>query len=143
MIGLLPQILWGLPAAYNSVLLVAFILSGYGAFRLTLLYSGLFAACGAILVVITYALLAANLPQVEKPATTVPGLCRAFSTVRPRLMRGFAGGGGFDVVDVGVACSEGTPTGSPAAAVVQAATPLSSANAASSASGRLRGTHSS
>ena len=30
--------------------------------RLTLLYSGLFAACGTILVIITYALLAANLP---------------------------------------------------------------------------------
>jgi hypothetical protein len=35
-IGLLPQILLGLPAAYNTVLLTAFTFSGYGAFRLGL-----------------------------------------------------------------------------------------------------------
>jgi hypothetical protein len=40
LIGLLPQILLGLPAAYNTVLLVAFTLSGYGAFRLGLMYTG-------------------------------------------------------------------------------------------------------
>ena len=28
--GLVPQLLWGLPAAYNTVLLLAFTLSGYG-----------------------------------------------------------------------------------------------------------------
>ena len=48
--------------------------------RLTLLYSGLFAACGVILVAITYGLLAANLPEpksragaakVEKPVIPV------------------------------------------------------------------------
>src|SRR5436305_6174302 len=39
-IGLVPQFLWGLPAAYNTVLLLAFTLSGYGAFRLALLYTG-------------------------------------------------------------------------------------------------------
>src|SRR5438105_2826977 len=38
--GLVPQLLWGLPAAYNTVLLLAFTLSGYGAFRLALLYTG-------------------------------------------------------------------------------------------------------
>ncbi|WP_406045690.1 hypothetical protein OG799_15145 [Micromonospora sp. NBC_00898] len=37
--------------------------------RLTLLYTGLFAACGAIVVAITYGLLAANLPD---PAATKP-----------------------------------------------------------------------
>ncbi|HEX8231266.1 MAG TPA: hypothetical protein VF826_18450 [Chloroflexia bacterium] len=36
LIGLLPQLLFGLPAAYNTVLLAAFTLSGYGAFRLAL-----------------------------------------------------------------------------------------------------------
>lgn len=36
LIGLLPQLLFGLPAAYNTVLLAAFTLSGYGAFRLSL-----------------------------------------------------------------------------------------------------------
>lgn len=36
LIGLLPQLLFGLPAAYNTVLLTAFTLSGYGAFRLAL-----------------------------------------------------------------------------------------------------------
>ncbi|HET6260614.1 MAG TPA: hypothetical protein VFG99_00050, partial [Chloroflexia bacterium] len=36
LIGLLPQLLLGLPAAYNTVLLAAFALSGYGAFRLAL-----------------------------------------------------------------------------------------------------------
>jgi hypothetical protein len=36
LIGLLPQALFGLPAAYNTVLLVAFMLGGYGAFRLAL-----------------------------------------------------------------------------------------------------------
>ena len=36
LIGLLPQLLLGLPAAYNTVLLAAFTLSGYGAFRLAL-----------------------------------------------------------------------------------------------------------
>ena len=36
LIGLLPQALLGLPAAYNTVLLVAFTLGGYGAFRLAL-----------------------------------------------------------------------------------------------------------
>ncbi|WP_433381386.1 HAMP domain-containing sensor histidine kinase [Actinoplanes sp. CA-142083] len=39
--------------------------------RLTLLYSGLFAACGVILVAFTYGLLAANFPQAD-PKTTVP-----------------------------------------------------------------------
>jgi len=39
-IGLLPQILLGLPAAYNTVLLTAFTLSGYGAFRLGLYVVG-------------------------------------------------------------------------------------------------------
>ena len=38
LIGLLPQLLLGLPAAYNTVLLAAFTLSGYGAFRLALLF---------------------------------------------------------------------------------------------------------
>jgi signal transduction histidine kinase len=38
--------------------------------RLTLLYTGLFAACGAIVVVISYGLLAANLPD---PASAKPG----------------------------------------------------------------------
>ena len=38
-IGLLPQALFGLPAAYNSVVLVAFTLAGYGAFRLGLLFT--------------------------------------------------------------------------------------------------------
>ncbi|HVG01143.1 MAG TPA: hypothetical protein VND68_14985, partial [Chloroflexia bacterium] len=36
LIGLLPQLLFGLPAAYNTVLIAAFTLSGYGAFRLAL-----------------------------------------------------------------------------------------------------------
>ncbi|HET9493445.1 MAG TPA: hypothetical protein VFR15_04365, partial [Chloroflexia bacterium] len=36
LIGLLPQLLFGLPAAYNTVLLAAFTLGGYGAFRLAL-----------------------------------------------------------------------------------------------------------
>jgi hypothetical protein len=40
LIGLVPQLLFGLPAAYNSVLIIAFTLSGYGAFRLALLYAG-------------------------------------------------------------------------------------------------------
>lgn len=39
-IGLLPQVIFGLPAAYNTVLLAAFTLSGYGAFRLGLLLVG-------------------------------------------------------------------------------------------------------
>jgi signal transduction histidine kinase len=39
--------------------------------RLTLLYSGLFAACGALLVAITYGLLAANLPQPVDKGRTV------------------------------------------------------------------------
>ena len=38
-IGLLPQALFGLPAAYNIVVLAAFTLSGYGAFRLSLLFT--------------------------------------------------------------------------------------------------------
>lgn len=38
LIGLLPQLLFGLPAAYNTVLIAAFTLSGYGAFRLALLF---------------------------------------------------------------------------------------------------------
>ena len=38
-IGLLPQLLLGLPAAYNTVLLAAFTLSGYGAFRLAILFT--------------------------------------------------------------------------------------------------------
>src|SRR3954463_14733797 len=37
LIGLIPLLLFGLPAAYNTVLLAAFTLSGYGAFRLALL----------------------------------------------------------------------------------------------------------
>ncbi|MGA7731563.1 MAG: hypothetical protein WCD37_09885, partial [Chloroflexia bacterium] len=36
LIGLIPQVLSGLPAAYNTVLLVGFTLSGYGMFRLCL-----------------------------------------------------------------------------------------------------------
>ena len=36
LIGLIPQVLFGLPAAYNTVLLVGFVLSGYGMFRLIL-----------------------------------------------------------------------------------------------------------
>jgi hypothetical protein len=36
LIGLIPQLVLGLPAAYNSVLLLGFTLSGYGAFRLIL-----------------------------------------------------------------------------------------------------------
>src|SRR4029079_6175546 len=39
-IALVPQLLWGPTAAYNTVLLVAFTLSGYGAFRLALWYTG-------------------------------------------------------------------------------------------------------
>ncbi|MGW4947977.1 sensor histidine kinase [Actinoplanes sp. NPDC004185] len=39
--------------------------------RLTLLYTGLFAACGMILVAITYGLLAGNLPQPGDPRTGV------------------------------------------------------------------------
>jgi signal transduction histidine kinase len=49
--------------------------------RLTLLYTGLFAACGAILVGVTYGLLAANLPEATAagykptgPAVTVEGV---------------------------------------------------------------------
>ncbi|MEU4244861.1 HAMP domain-containing sensor histidine kinase [Actinoplanes sp. NPDC026619] len=38
--------------------------------RLTLLYCGLFAACGAILVAVTYGLLATNLPQSSPEAKT-------------------------------------------------------------------------
>jgi hypothetical protein len=38
-IGLVPQVLFGLPAAYNTVVLAAFTLSGYGAFRLGLLFT--------------------------------------------------------------------------------------------------------
>jgi hypothetical protein len=38
-IGFLPQVVLGLPAAYNTVVLVAFTLSGYGAFRLGLLFT--------------------------------------------------------------------------------------------------------
>lgn len=38
-IGFVPGVLWGLPAAYNTVLLVGFTLSGVGAFRLALLYT--------------------------------------------------------------------------------------------------------
>lgn len=34
LIGLIPQLLFGLPAAYNTVLLAGFTLSGYGMFRL-------------------------------------------------------------------------------------------------------------
>jgi hypothetical protein len=34
LIGLIPQLLSGLPAAYNTVLLVGFMLSGYGMFRI-------------------------------------------------------------------------------------------------------------
>ncbi len=37
--GLLPQVVLGLPAAYNTVVLAAFTLSGYGAFRLGLLFT--------------------------------------------------------------------------------------------------------
>ena len=37
LIGVIPLALWGLPAAYNTVVLAAFTLSGYGAFRLALL----------------------------------------------------------------------------------------------------------
>lgn len=37
LIGLLPLALFGLPAAYNTVVLAAFALSGYGAFRLGML----------------------------------------------------------------------------------------------------------
>src|SRR5687768_9435981 len=37
--GFVPQLLFGLPAAYNTVVLAAFVLSGYGAFRLALLYT--------------------------------------------------------------------------------------------------------
>jgi len=40
LIGLIPQVLFGLPAAYNTVLLVAFTLSGYGMFRLILYVLG-------------------------------------------------------------------------------------------------------
>jgi signal transduction histidine kinase len=48
--------------------------------RLTLLYTGLFAACGMILVAVTYGLLAANLPQpsvatgagIKEPAMSYP-----------------------------------------------------------------------
>lgn len=40
--------------------------------RLTLLYSGLFAVCGAILVAITYGLLAAGLSEPVDPGTTPP-----------------------------------------------------------------------
>jgi hypothetical protein len=40
LIGLIPQVLFGLPAAYNTVLLVAFTLSGYGMFRLILCVLG-------------------------------------------------------------------------------------------------------
>jgi hypothetical protein len=38
--ALVPQALFGLPAAYNFVLLIAFTLSGYGAFRLARLFTG-------------------------------------------------------------------------------------------------------
>lgn len=40
LIGLIPQVLFGLPAAYNTVLLVGFVLSGYGMFRLILYVLG-------------------------------------------------------------------------------------------------------
>lgn len=40
LIGLLPLLLWGLPAAYNTAVLAAFTLAGYGAFRLALLITG-------------------------------------------------------------------------------------------------------
>jgi signal transduction histidine kinase len=40
--------------------------------RLTLLYCGLFAVCGAILVAVTYGLLAANLPQSPDPTSPAP-----------------------------------------------------------------------
>jgi signal transduction histidine kinase len=40
--------------------------------RLTLLYSGLFAACGGLLVAITYGLLAGNLPEPVSPKVSVP-----------------------------------------------------------------------
>ena len=39
LLALLPQALFGLPAAYNSVLLAAFTLGGYGAFRLGLIFT--------------------------------------------------------------------------------------------------------
>ena len=39
LLALLPQMAFGLPAAYNTVLLVSFTLSGYGAFRLALMYT--------------------------------------------------------------------------------------------------------
>jgi signal transduction histidine kinase len=43
--------------------------------RLTLLYTGLFAACGVVLVAVTYGLLASTLPESSgtKPASTAPG----------------------------------------------------------------------
>ncbi|MFL5732088.1 MAG: hypothetical protein ACJ78Q_02710, partial [Chloroflexia bacterium] len=40
LLALLPQLVWGLPAGYNTVLLAAFTLSGYGAYRLGMLYTG-------------------------------------------------------------------------------------------------------
>src|SRR4051812_4285615 len=39
-IGLGPQLLWGYAAAYNTVVIMAFTLSGYGAFRLALFVTG-------------------------------------------------------------------------------------------------------
>jgi hypothetical protein len=40
LIALLPLAILGLPAAYNTVVLAAFTLSGYGAFRLGMLFTG-------------------------------------------------------------------------------------------------------
>jgi hypothetical protein len=37
LIGLIPQLIWGYAAAYNTVVIAAFTLSGYGAYRLALL----------------------------------------------------------------------------------------------------------
>jgi hypothetical protein len=39
-IGLVPLLLWGYSAANNTVILASFILSGYGAFRLALMFTG-------------------------------------------------------------------------------------------------------
>src|SRR5690242_11216138 len=36
LIGLIPQLLWGLPASYNTIVLACYTLTGYAAYRLVL-----------------------------------------------------------------------------------------------------------
>lgn len=67
LLGLIPYLLWGLPAGYNTIVLAAFTLSGYGAYRLCKLFThnGLASFLGGVVFAFTPYMLDALKGQTE------------------------------------------------------------------------------